>query len=198
MQWLTLFISLIGASAWAAPYVYEKFFSNPTLHGKLVSFYSNSGTSLGNNCQIYFLALNVTSLHNDFNVKDTNIKVSYKNGSTEYEGNITWYRRNSWIGPDAEDGNITLDIEPEDFLLYIGTIPQNITKKIYVTFSIDKAEPSVIDKIKIDIKAHDGNTAHLVFSGDSLKEEEMLFDDRIWRKLSSLESNGTANPLKEL
>ncbi len=141
--WVTLFIGLVGAAAWFSPYIDKRFFSKPTLRGHLISNHLNQGKFNNKNGLMHFLAINVTSLHNSFNIKTTNIRIWYKNEPTEYKGKQFWARYNEWV--DTAGDKLRLDIKPEDSLLFVGTIPQNITKTIYLTFFVDKAQPASIE-----------------------------------------------------
>jgi hypothetical protein len=126
----------IGAAAWLAPWAY-KMISRPSLKGRLVSHFENAGEFNRKKCLMHFLAINVISLNRCFNIKDTQISVRYKGTASNYKGELFWARMNEWAGPNKE--RLKLKVQPEDTLPFVGTIPQDVTKKIYLTFKVDKA-----------------------------------------------------------
>ncbi len=175
--WTTFILGLIGASAWLAPYIYNKL-AKPTLKGRLVSHHQNSGQFNGRRCIMYFLALNVISLNRSFNIKNTQITVRYKNASDKYTGNLFWARKNEWTGANGE--RLILSVLPENTLPFVGTIPQDLTKKIYMTFYVDKAELEEFAEIVIEFNEESGCKSTIVIDGKSIDGEQMLWDDRIW------------------
>jgi|GEM_PF-850653 len=180
LEYMPLLVSLVAASAWF-PYIHEKFFSKASLQGKLISNFPNVGEFNQKKGIMHFLAINVVSLNGCFNIKSVIIKVKYKNESTVYIGKQCWAVRNEWTNRSGH--KLRLNIQPEDSLLYIGTIPQNVTKVIYLTFFVDKAEITEFDEIIIEITECRGNSSNFVFTGSSMDGDQMLWDDRIWKKV---------------
>jgi hypothetical protein len=176
---LTIILSAIGATAWLAPWVFKKL-SKPSLEGKLVSHFENIGEFNGKSCLLHFLAINLISLNGNFNIKDIQIFVKYKGSSNVYKGDLFWARFNKWKGLKNED--LELILQPEDTLPYVGTMPQDITKKIYLTFRVDKAELEEFEEIKIQFFNH-SNVQSVVSIVHPSDGDQMLWDDRIWRKI---------------
>lgn len=171
-------LSLVGASAWLAPYVYRKL-TRPSLKGKLVSLFANSGSFNQQRCLLYFVALNVISLHRHFNIKETQITIRYKSSANEYSGKLYWARTNHWV--TSRDEHIKLIVPPEEMLPFVGTIPPNMTKKIYATFRVDKAELEDIEELKIIFVEESGKKSTVSIKQSAINEDLLLWDDRIWQ-----------------
>lgn len=182
--WINSLVAIsgpIGASAWLAPWVYKKF-SRPSLKGRLVSHFENAGEFNGKKCLMHFLAINVISLNRCFNIKDTQISVRYKGAITNYNGELFWARVNIWAGPRQE--RLALRVQPEETLPFVGTIPQDITKTVYLTFRVDKAELEEFDKIDIIFNEQSGCCSTISIRSASIDGGQILWDDRIWENVS--------------
>lgn len=168
---------LVGASAWLSPWVYKKF-TKPELKGRIISSFENAGEFNHKKCLMHFVALNMISLNRSFNIKDTDISIKYKSSPVSYRGELFWARKNKWAGPDGEQ--LRLEIQAEDALLFTGTIPQDVTKKIYLTFKVDKAELEEFEKIVIVFTEESGHKSTVEINRKSIDGGKMLWDDRIW------------------
>lgn len=180
VSYLGAVAGLIGAFAWFAPLVYQ-IFTKPKIKAELVSKFENSGNFSGSDCLMHFLALNIISLNKCFNIKKTNISIKYKGNSDKYSGTLFWARKNEWAGPNQE--RLTLNILPEETLPYVGTIPKDITKKIYLTFRVDKAELDEFELIELTFEEHSGCQSKVVISSDQIVPDQILWDDRIWKEV---------------
>ncbi|MDD2747356.1 MAG: hypothetical protein PHG39_07375 [Acidithiobacillus ferrooxidans] len=178
---IVAFSGPIGAAAWLAPWVYKRF-SRPSLKGRLVSHFENAGNFNGKNCLMHFLAINVISLNRCFNIKDTQISVRYKSTAINYKGELFWARKNEWTDTNRE--RIKLKVQPEDTLLFVGTIPQDVTKKIYLTFRVDKAELEEFDEITLIFNEQSGCSSTVSIKSESIDGSQILWDDRIWEIVS--------------
>lgn len=176
---------LVGASAWLAPWVYKKL-TKPELKGRVVSYFLNAGKFNGKSCLMHFFALNVISVNRCFNINNTNISVEYSS-SNSYSGKLFWARKNEWAGPNNE--RLRLEIQPEDTLPFVGTIPQDVTKRIYLTFMVDKAEPEEFEKIVIVFTEESGHKSIVEINRQSIDDDQILWDDRIWKNVSSNQDN---------
>lgn len=136
---------------------------------------------------MHFLALNVISLNRCFNIKNTEISVKYKSTSDNYNGKLFWARKNEWAGPNNE--RLRLEVQAEDTLLFVGTIPQDVTKKIYMTFSVDKAELEEFERIVIEFTEESGRKSTVAIDKRSIDGDQMLWDDRIWKDVSPNKAN---------
>jgi hypothetical protein len=183
---------LVGASAWLAPWVYKKL-TKPELKGRIVSHFENAGEFNRKKCLMHFVALNVISLNRCFNIKNTDITVRYKNTSDIYNGKLFWARKNEWAGPNNE--RLRLEIQAEDTLLFVGTIPQDVTKKIYITFKVDKAELEEFEQIIFVFTEESGHKSTIEINKQSIDGDQMLWDDRIWIDISPSQAN-SANAKK--
>jgi hypothetical protein len=122
------------------------------------------------------MTLNFISLNKSFNIKKVNILLSYKNGDNKYVGELYWIRQNKWT--DSNKNKITLNIEPEDTLLFTGTLPEGITKKLYLTFKVDKAELEEFEEMSLTFIEQSGHRSTVIIKSP----DQILWDDRIWRK----------------
>ena len=181
LNYLVLFSGPIGAAAWLAPWVYKKI-SRPSLRGRLVSHFENLGQFNGKNCRMHFLAINIISLSQCFNIKDIQILVRYKGNPSDYRGELFWARENVWSGPSKE--RLKLKIQPEDTLPFVGAIPQDVTKKIYLTFKVDKAELEEFDEITLIFNEQSGSSSTVSFKYGLINNDQILWDDRIWEVIS--------------
>ena len=170
---------IIGASAWLAPWVYKKL-SKPNLKGRIISHLENKGESNSKQCLMHFLALNVISLNRPFNIKCTDITVKYKKSSDCYNGKLFWARKNEWA---LDEKRLRLSIQAEDTLPFFGTIPQDVTKKIYMTFKVDKAELEEFERIVIVFTEQSGHKSTVEIDRQLIDADQMLWDDRIWKDI---------------
>jgi hypothetical protein len=168
---------LIGATAWLAPWVYQKF-TKPSIEGRLISKFENAGKFKETDCLMHFLALNLISLDKEFNIKETNISVKYKDSPDTYSGSLFWARANEWAGP--KDERLSLNILPEQSLPFLNSLPKNTTVKVYLTFSVDKAKLEEFEKITITFVEHSKHESKLVINSNDIISDQMLWDDRIW------------------
>jgi len=182
LNYLALLSGLVGAAAWLAPWAYKKI-SRPSLKGRLVSHFENVGQLNGKYCQMHFLAINIISLSQCFNIKDMQILVRYKGNPSHYNGELFWARKNEWVGPDKE--RLKLMIRPEDTLPFVGTIPQDITRTIYLTFKVDKRELEEFEEITLVFNEQSGSRSTVSFKYELINSDQMLWDDRIWEEISS-------------
>lgn len=176
----------IGASAWLAPWVYKKL-SKPELKGRVISHFENQGEFNSKKCLMHFVALNVISLNCCFNIKNTTISVKYKNTPDSYNGKIFWARKHEWAGPNDE--RLRLEIQAEDTLPFVGTIPQDVTRKIYITFRVDKSELEEFEKIVIVFTEESGHKNTVEINKQAIDGDQMLWDDRIWIDVSPNKAN---------
>jgi hypothetical protein len=177
---------LVGASAWLSPWVYKKL-TKPELKGRVVSHFGNAGEFNSKKCLMYFVALNVISLNRCFNIKNTDISVKYRSSPDTYHGKLFWARKNEWAGPKNE--RLRLEIQAEDTLPFVGTLPQDVTKKVYITFKVDKVELEEFEKIAIVFTEESGHKSTVEINNQSIDGDQMLWDDRIWIEISSNQAN---------
>lgn len=102
----------------------------------------------------------------------------YKGTASNYKGELFWARVNEWTGPNKE--RLKLTIQPEDTLPFVGTIPQDIAKKIYLTFRVDKAELEEFDEIILIFNEQSGCNSTVSIKNESINGSQILWDDRIW------------------
>ncbi len=172
---------LIGATAWLAPWVYQKF-TKPTIEGRLISKFENEGKFKDSKYLMHFLALNLISLNKSFNIKETKILIKYKDSPDTYSGTLFWARVNEWAGPHGE--RLCLNISPEEALPFMGTLPKNITKKVYLTFRVDKTKLEEFEEIKLTFVEHSNCERELVIKHAEIVPDQILWDDRIWKVVS--------------
>jgi hypothetical protein len=178
---ITTITGLVGASAWLSPWVYKKF-TKPELKGRVISQFTNDGEFNQREGLLHFIALNMISLNRSFNIKNIDISVWYKSSPERYHGKLFWARKNTWTGQNGKQ--LRLEIQAEDALLFIGTIPQDVTKKFYLTFKVDKAELEEFEKIVIVFTEESGHKSTVEINQQSIDGEQMLWDDRIWIEVS--------------
>lgn len=171
------FAGIIGATAWLAPLVYEKF-TKPSIEGRLISKFDNEGKFKDSNCLMHFLALNLISLKKSFSIKETQISVKYKDSQDTYSGSLFWARINEWRGPDGK--LLNLKILPEQSLPFLSTLPKNTATKVYLTFRVDKAKLEEFEELTITFIEHSNHTSKLVIKSEDIEPDQMLWDDRIW------------------
>ena len=90
---------------------------------------------------------------------------------------------NEWVGPNKE--RLKLMIRPEDTLPFVGTIPQDITRTIYLTFKVDKRELEEFEEITLVFNEQSGSRSTVSFKHELINSDQMLWDDRIWEEISS-------------
>ncbi|EHH2570918.1 hypothetical protein J7X09_004592 [Vibrio parahaemolyticus] len=178
----TAIASIVGASAWLAPYCYKKF-SKPIVKAKLISRFENAGSFNNKPCLMHFMALNIISLKKCFNLKETKISISYTGSADRYTGELFWARKNQWV--DSEDNKLVLSILPEETLLFTGVLPEEKSVKLYLTFKVDKAELVEFEDISITFIEQSGHECSVVIKSSDLNPNQILWDDRVWKKLNT-------------
>ena len=172
---------IVGASAWLAPYVYKKI-AKPNVRVKLISKFENIGKFNNKPCLMHFMALNTISLNKCFNLKDVKLSISYSGSNDRYTGEMFWARVNQWV--NSKNEKLELSIEPEETLLYIGTIPEEKNVKLYLLFKVDKAELSEFEDLKITFIEQSGHESVVVIKRSDINPNQILWDDRIWKKVN--------------
>lgn len=167
---VAIVMSFIGALAWL-PWIVD-IIAKPKLKCRLISHFENFGSYNGQPGTLYFVALNVISLRKPFHIRDTRVSVDGR------AGNLYWARFSKWCGPNNEA--LTLLINPEDTLPFAGTIPQDITKTIYMTFKVDGPESKPFGQIDIVLIAHSGNQETITIRNKEINGDQILWDDQIW------------------
>lgn len=187
-QSVTFTLAAVGAMAWAAPWVFKKF-TKPQLKGRIISMLDNKGTYRGEPCLLNFIALNVVSLHKTFNIADVEVEVVYEGSAEPYSGHWGWVRpdMSEWV--DSNGAKYRCHITPEDTLPYVGSLPTNKTKTVYLFFTVDKDELAKIEKLTIRLIEHTGLVQDIVVESDDLKPNQLVWDYRIWQEIKCVTEN---------
>jgi hypothetical protein len=85
----------------------------------------------------------------------------------------------------AENEKLRLHIRPGDTLPYVGVLPEGKIKTVYLTFTVDKANLCDWTWLKVRFVEYSGYTQDLVIEMNKIKPEQIIWDDRIWGKISS-------------
>jgi len=192
---LTLIGSLFGAAAWTAPYVYSKC-SKPKLKARLVSCSGSEANVINELAYINFFALNMISLNKSFQMKDINIKVKYKGIDEYFVGDWIWLRK--LILPDYPQGNlVTLEIKPEDTLPFVGTLPKDSTKLVYLLFKTKVSNLTNIEFEEIKLTFIDFKGKSQTINVTIPEESKIVYDDRIWKEVDEKTLNEIKVNIKE-
>lgn len=184
IQWI---LSIAGALAWLAPWVYSKY-RRPKIKGKLISEFSNKGRFNNRECIMHFMALNIISMNKPFHISVVSIELAYKDSKQTYTGEIFWARFNEWSAPGNKE-RLRLVINPEESLPFITTLPEDVTKTVYLTFKVDKAELSEIEWVRLKFVDYSSYSQELYINFDHIIPEQMLWDDRVWKKITDNKAN---------
>ena len=177
MSWITVAASLVGAAAWT-PWFFE-WFAKSQLKARMVSQLDNSGTFAKKPCLLYFRAFSIVSLHKTFNISDVEIKVTYRDSDNAYSGTWIWARTD--ISRWKHDGKTyKCIVSPEDTLPYIGSLPKNQSKTVYLFFKVDKAELEEINELALRFIEQSGHVQDVIIKSEDVDSEQMIWDDRIW------------------
>ncbi len=182
---LTLLIALVGASAWAAPWVFEKI-TKPKLEGRMICKVDNSGTFMNEPCLFYFTELNVVSLNKAFNIANVEVEVIYEDSTEPFSGHWCWMRPDTsqWVVREGDhEVKYRCAISPEDTLPYVGSLPKNETKTVYLLFRVYKAELKQIEKLTIKFIEQTGLVRNIVVNAIDLDPAKMVWDYRIWQRI---------------
>jgi hypothetical protein len=184
MSWITaitLAASVVGAAAWT-PWLYE-WLAKPILKARMISQVDNQGTfQSGPPCLLHFRAFSIVSLRKAFNIADVEIKVTYRGPADSYSGTWFWARTDlsRWTHGGRQYKCI---ISPEDALPYIGSLPKNQTKTVYLLFKVDKAELQEIDELALRFVEQSGHLQDIIVKSEDVHDEQMVWDPRIWEEV---------------
>lgn len=191
----TLIISIVGACAWSAPFLYA-YFTKSQLKVKLISQLVNKGTFTDDNKKdhqglIHFYAFNCIALNKAFNIKSVSASVKYMDNEDdkEYKGHIFWAVENRWQSSGGSQ-YLHLSIKPEDTIPFVGTIPPSITKRIYLTFWTDKANPAPAKNLYLSIEDYKNKKHEFEFPIQEINIDQILWDTRIWIPIQDKKPTG--------
>ncbi len=171
--WSTLTIGFIGALAWL-PIILESF-KEQKIEGKIISSYNNITKDKK---QILFLyKLSVISINKDFLLKDIDVKIKFKSSP-----NIITTSRNNRLVVFNIDGEFKkLNVSENQFLNNLSVLKKDSPEVGYLFFSVDYDKDEPIDFIEFIFKPYDSKEQKtLLFENKDIKEEKLLFDDKIW------------------
>ena len=127
---------LLGALAWAAPWVYEQC-QRPRIQGRVLSHVMNQGRYKGKEGLIYFFAFGLISLRRQFNIKRVESKIKYPSSKEEYSVSVGWFSRSEWVVPESEV-KFSLQVPYDAFLGFMSALPKDSPQVTYLTFFVDK------------------------------------------------------------
>jgi len=171
---------IIGASAWFAPWVYQKFV-RPDVKCQLMSIHGNPGIFIDKECTMHFLALNIISLNKEFhiNMTKTQISTKYFDDMKIYPCEQFWARSSEWAGPNCEQ--VKLKILPEQTLLFTSSLPKDVATKVYVLFKHEETIDTIkLERISITLVDYSNKKHKFVFNRHDIDVEKIVWDDRIW------------------
>lgn len=183
METWTLIIGIIGALAWTAPFLYEKF-SPLKIRGKIYSTYGNFGTfdSRQNIESTQFVfKIGLLSINNDYNLKDFDLRVNFsKNGWKKAEiANI----RNVIFTLDGLPQK--LNVPKEDFLINKIILPKGTNISCYIFAFIPGHFDDKISEIELLFKSFNQRDMKLSLPTNELSEYKYLYDDKIWEPINA-------------
>ena len=146
-KWLsciTLLLSLFGALAWTAPWVYDAL-RRPQVKGKLVGYIHGllgvsisdfSGVDRQAMGMMYIPRVALCSLYKNYNVKEIEVYVKYPNDPKEYKGQILGTSKiectNLFPGGRKEKG--VWNFPPSEHALLINVLERDRPNLVYIPF----------------------------------------------------------------
>jgi len=180
IETITLIISIIGASAWLAPYAYDKL-KTIELVGKLVSIIviddmetkdNTTGTVVSAGI-LYIFKLSITALGGNFHPKSVETDVTYEDG-TKLRGKILIPRN---IHTDVN--GVLNKIAPPRELLFpnICVFQEGTAQHVYMPIAVDRATKGVVKKVKFWFTDFKGRTNSVEIDFDKINQGELMFEE---------------------
>lgn len=170
----TLILSILGVLAWL-PYVFDKL-TPVKIEGKLISLYGNIGTYKGTPSTILLMKLGIISENKDFNIKDVDIQINFKNSG--------WIKTTSYNTREAlfTYNNTTkkLNLRNEDFINNMVSLPKDQAIAGYLITSTPVHINEEILQIELIFIPFSGKTKKVLLDKSKISEDKFLFDDKIW------------------
>lgn len=177
LLFINTLIALIGAGAWAAPYVYSKL-SSPKIIGKLISYAESQQYSFSSpnpifptktlNGICYFLKLSIASLQADCYFNQIDISILFEDESCEkcelfYHNPFTMNFNGTQKSFDIPQGQHLLELTllPKDkniyaYVSFIAPVQYKQFKTIYIDFVSKK-------KYRFEINKNSSNSNHFIY-----------------------------------
>lgn len=177
---VTLLISLVGASAWLAPFVYEKF-SKVKLVGKVISCISLDSITMTNNDSgkvvgagtFYLYKLSISSLGRNFYPKDLKIKVRYDDGKL-YDGRV-FVPRNI----NTNYNGVPHKVSPPRNLLFpnVCIFQKDSAQHLYIPFLVDRASKGEVEKVHFNFIDFKGISSEIEIDFTEIDDGLLVFEE---------------------
>ncbi|HFG2029794.1 TPA: hypothetical protein ACGF6R_003582 [Vibrio cholerae] len=179
---LTLVVSIIGASAWLAPYVYEKM-KKSKLVGKAISCISIDDMTMTDNQTgkvvsagvFYLYKLSISSLGSNFHPKDVAISVKYKDG-VQLTGKI-FVPRNI----NSNINGVAHKISPPRELLFpnVCVFQKDTAQHVYMPFVVDRATKELVNAVSFKFVDFSGHESVIEIDFTKIDSGQLMYDEII-------------------
>ena len=188
MEKLTLIISLIGALAWFAPWIYDKL-TKTDLQIKLISQYGSIGSvntpdikiTMGN---LYLMKFAIVAKNKGFDYKDIDIKIKLPSINESIKGKIYTARFSYYTL--IESGQPVLKqllISQNEELIYNCYIEKDKPLIGFIAFAIDTAIDENYEKLEINFVGFDNKKITKEILNTDVKGSKLFYDDKIWKDI---------------
>ncbi|MFS1892410.1 hypothetical protein [Vibrio lentus] len=177
---LALIVSIVGASAWLAPYFYEKF-KKAKLVGKVISCITLDDMTSTDNVSgelisagvFYLYKLSVSSLGKNFHPKDVAINVTYQDGQ-------------SVVGKISVPRNITTNVNgvphriaPPRELLFpnICVFQKDKAQHVFMPFNVDRATKGIVEKVVFRFKDFNGYESEIEIDFKKIDNGQLMYEE---------------------
>lgn len=178
LEILTLAIALFGAVAWLQQPIFN-YFSKADIHGRIISQYVNK---LENRDLFFIHKLSIFSKNKNFYLKGIKAFIKFPGSEKEWECK-PWTMRKVSFELD-ENGKMVrkqLQTDKIEYLLHYTILPKNQSIVGYFLFTVSYSKDEPFDYIRYIFEDYSGNILELKKTKVDLPENEMFFDDNIWK-----------------
>ena len=174
----TLIISIIGALAWLAPFIYSKLTPNK-INGKIISVYKNFNKDM---TKIFLLfKVSLVSRNKDYYLKDIDLNIKFQSSNF-----ITTTAVNNRLTVFTYDGIPKKLLVPgNEFINNLSVLKKDSPVVGYLLYTLDYSVDEDYDVIEFIFKSYKSKkTKKLTFKNKKdIKSKKLLFDDSIWENI---------------
>jgi len=180
VEWVALITGIIGALAWLPTIV--PLLLPQKIRGKVISQYANVGKLAdGSDAAIFLQKVALFASNKDFFLKEIEIYLKYPGSPEEKCRSWTWRALTFTFPEDGRQVQKQLAIDAREYLAHQTVLPRDQAIVGYVSFSSSHLRDEKYEYVKYVLIDFDGKRRDFVIRGADVRDNETLFDERIWR-----------------
>lgn len=188
LEFWTLVVAAIGALAWLPSIL--SLFEKSEIEGKLLSRYSNINKDRTQS--MFLFKISLFSKNKPFDLKNISCEFEFENGEK-----LSANASNNRVTVFTFDTTYKLLLTGEEFINNYSFLPANENKVGYLYFQPNGDLDHKLNSTTFIFESFDNKTQKVVFQEKSIHEEQLFFDDTIWKPIDrkEIENHPAFKPL---